>query len=197
MALTKTDIVNKALTLAGASPVISIDDDSNNARVVSRVYESSLRSVLSECKWNFATKRSTLSAISNTLDFNDVGEGYVYQKPLDMIRIFSVNPPLASWREEGDYIISDSPGLGVRYVYYLDTPSKYPMYFIDALVDKLVADICYSIVNSSTIAENYVKKYESISLPKAVSANSQTGVQQIVRDDAWELAKYSDTQVDS
>jgi len=197
MALTKTDIINRALTLVGASPVISIDDDTNNARVLSRVYESALRYVLSECKWNFATKRANLSVLTDILDFYDVGEGIVYQKPTDMIRIYSVNPVKAYWREEGDYIVSDSADLGVRYVYYLDTPSKYPMYFIEAFTDKLAADISYAIVNSASLAEKFVTKYEKISLPKAISANSQTGIQQTMTDDAWELAKFNNIQVDS
>lgn len=187
-------MINKALTLVGASPVISIDDDSNNARVLSRVYEIALKSILAECKWNFATKRSNLSEVVNTLDFNDVGESIVYAKPTDMIRIYSTNPPYAAWREEGDYIISDSSDLGIRYVYYLDTPSKYPIYFIEAFTDKLAADIAYSIANSASLAEAFIKKYETISLPKAVAANSQTGIQQVLQDDAWELAKYYNAQ---
>lgn len=197
MAISKTDIVNKALTLVGASPITDISDDSENARVLNRVYETALKYVLSECKWNFATKRANLSEITNTLDFNDVGESIVYQKPTDMIRIYSVNPPRASWREEGDNIISDSSELGVRYVYYLDTPSKYPMYFTEAFIDKLASDVAYTIVNSATLAEKFVNKYEKISLPKAVSANSQTGIQQGMQDDAWEFAKFQDTQIDS
>jgi hypothetical protein len=192
MAVTKTDIVNKALTLAGAAPVNDITEDSTNARTVSRVYETALRSVLSECKWNFATTRATLSVVGVTLPFYDTGETIVYQKPTDMIRIYSTDPPSAVWREEGDYIVSDSADLGVRYVYYLDTPSKYPMYFIDALIDKLVSEIAYSIVNSATLAEKYVDKYDKRSLPKAMSANSQTGVQQQPIDDAWDLAKFTD-----
>lgn len=197
MAITQTDIINKALTLVGASTVISISDDSENARVLSRVYEIALRSILSECKWNFATKRSNLSSVPDTLDFDDVGESYVYVKPTDMIRIYSTNPVNASWREEGDYIMSDSAGLGVRYVYYLDTPSKYPSYFLDAFIDKLASDICYAIVNSASLAQTFFEKYVKVSLPKAVSANSQTGVQQVLQDDAWELAKYNDVQSDA
>ncbi|RTK93049.1 hypothetical protein EKI60_06445 [Candidatus Saccharibacteria bacterium] len=197
MAITKTDIINKALTLVGASPVISIDDDSNNARVLSRVYEIALRSILAECKWNFATKRANLSSVTNTLDFNDIGETLVYAKPTDMIRIFSTNPPQAQWREEGEYIISDSSGLGVRYVYYLDVPSRYPSYFLDAFVDKLASEISYSIVNSATLAQSFIEKYERLSLPKAVASNSQTGIQQVMQDDAWELAKYFNNQPNS
>jgi hypothetical protein len=192
MAITKTDILNKALTLVGANPIVSIDDQTNNARVLSRVYETALRSVLSEAKWNFATKRSTLSVLSTTAEWYDTGETILYQKPTDMIRIYGTNSRNASWREEGDVIYSDTTGLGLRYVYYLDDPTKYPTYFIDALIDRLCSDIAYAIVNSSTLGDKYYKIFESVSLPKAQSANAQTGVQQTVQDDAWELAKYSD-----
>ena len=106
MAISKTDALNKSLTLVGARPITNIDDDSTSARNLSRVYEISLRSVLSECKWNFATKRENLSVVTDTLAFYDIGQQIVYQKPLDMIRIYSVNPINAQWREEGDFIIS-------------------------------------------------------------------------------------------
>jgi hypothetical protein len=193
MAITKTDILNKALTLIGAAPVTNIDDETNNARILSRVYETALRSVLSECKWNFATKRALLSVVTDVPDWYDIGEVYVYAKPIDMIRIWGSNDRNATWREEGDYIYSDTQGLGFRYVYYLDTPSKYPSYFVDALVDRLCADISYAVVNSSTLGDKYKQLYEAVSLPKAQASCSQTGTQQTLQDDAWELAKYQDT----
>lgn len=194
---TTTNIINKALTLVGSTPVTSIDDNTDRASVLRNVYEIALRSILSETKWNFATKRVNLSSVTNTLDFNDVGEPYVYQKPTDMINIYSTNPVNARWREEGDYIISDSQDLGLRYVYYLTDPTKYPSYFIDAFIDKLASEIAYSIVNSSSLASGYIEKYQKISLPKAISNNSQTGIQQTVNDSAWELAKFQDSQLDA
>lgn len=197
MAISKTDILNKSLTLVGAAPVTSIDDNTNNARILSRVYEITLRSLLGECKWNFATKRANLSTSADTLDWYDSGETIVYKKPADMIRIYGLSSSTASWREEGDYIVSDSSGIGVRYVYYLDVPSKYPSYFIDAFVDILAAEIAYAIVNSPTLAEKFKTLHESVSLPKAMSANSQSGIQQTLQDDAWEQAKYKDIQVNS
>ena len=192
MAITKTELVNKALTLVGANPITNLDDDSNNARIVNRVYEIALRSILGECKWNFATKRVLLTLSADTLDWYDTGETYVYIKPTDMIRIFGTNDDSCTWREEGDYIVSDTSDLGVRYVYYLDTPSKYPASFIEAFIDKLCSDIAYMIVNSATLGDKFKTSYESISLPKARAENSQTGKQQYLKDDAWESAKYGD-----
>ncbi len=197
MSISKTELINKSLTLVGALPITSIDDDTNNARVVNRVYEISLRSILSECKWNFATKRALLSQVTDTLAWYYSGEAYVYQKPVDVIRIFGTNDDDSVWREEGDFIISDGTGLGVVYVYYLDNPDKYPASFIEAFVDKLASDIAYMILNSATKAEEMYKKYQSVSLPNARSENSQVGRQQYLKDDAWELAKYQNGNINA
>lgn len=197
MALTKTDIINKALTYVGAAPVVSIDDTTNSGLVLTRVFEGDLRHLLSECKWNFATKRSNLATSSTTMSWYDVGEGLVYDRPTDTIRIYGSNPATARWREEGNYIISDSSGLGLRYVYYVTDTTLFPAYFLEALIDKLCASIAYAVVNSATLAEKYLNKYTKFSLPNAISANSQTGVQQTIQDDAWELAKYQNIQSDA
>lgn len=196
MPVSKVDVINKSLTLVGAAPVTSIDDSSNNARVLNRVYDIALRSILSECKWNFATKRLLLSSSSDTMAWSYTGEAYVYVRPSDVIRIFETNDDDATWREEGDYILSDTSGLGIKYVYYIDSPSKFPAFFTDALIDKLASEIAYMIVNSSSLGEKYKMLYESVSLPKAMSANSQIGVQQTVKDDGWEMAKFNDTHPD-
>jgi len=194
MAISKTLIINKALTEVGATPVTSIDDGTNNADIASRVYEISLKSILSECKWNFATKRALLTLSADTLAWYDTGENYVYVRPTDIIKIFGTNDDKSTFREEQDYIISNTSGLGIRYVYYLDDPTKYSFLFIEAFIDKLCSDIAYMIVNSSSLGEKYLQLYEGISLSKAMSSNSQVGRQQTIQDDAWELAKYQNGQ---
>jgi hypothetical protein len=197
MAISKTELINRSLTLVGANPITNIDDDSTNARVVNRIYETALRGILSECKWNFATKRALLSQVSDALDWYYTNETYVYQKPIDMIRIFGTNDDNAMWREEGDYIITDTLNLGVIYTYYLDNPDKYPASFIEAFSDKLAAEIAYSILNSASKAEDMYKKYQTVSLPNARAENSQVGKQQSLKDDAWELAKDSNGSPDA
>ncbi len=194
--MTKTEIVNKALTLIGASPITSLDDETNNARIMNRVYDSSLRSILSECMWNFATKRRLLATSADTLPWYDSGVDIVYAKPSDCIRIFGSSDDDAVWKEEGDYILSDTSSLGVKYVYYLDVPSKYPASFVDAFVDRLAYDCSFMVTNSKQISETYLKKYEQVSLPKARSENAQVGTQQYLKDDYWTGAKDSTGRAD-
>ena len=194
--MTKVDLCNKALTILGSSPIVSLDDSTANARALNRVYEISLKDILSECKWNFATKRRLLSLSTDTLQWYDSSNTYIYTKPSDSIFIYETNDRDATWREEGDYIISDTSGLGVRYVYFNDDPSKYPPKFANAFIDRLAADIAFYIMNSAPKAESLMDKYLTISLPKAKSKNAQIGLQQTMKDDAWELARYSDGSLD-
>jgi hypothetical protein len=194
--MTKVEIINKALTLIGAAPIVNITDDTNNARIMNRVYDLSLRSILSETCWNFATKRKLLATSTTALEWYDEGVSTVYARPSDVVRIFSTNDDNAIWREEGDYIISDTAGLGVKYVYYLDTPSKYPASFVDAFVDRLASDAAFMILNNSNIAQKYLEKYEKVSLSKARSENAQIGTQQYLKDDEWVLAKDSSGRPD-
>lgn len=194
MAISKTDVLNKALTLCGAATVVSIEDGTPNANTLSNVYDIALRSILSECKWNFATLRnyptSVASGSANYPAFLYPNETSVYAIPNDMIRLFSVNPSTACWREENGLIISDTASLGIVYTYLVTVPSSYPSYFLEAFVDKLCLDIAYGIINSAQIAGAFVKKYTELSLPKAISMNSQTGNQQQMIDDEWTNAKY-------
>lgn len=195
MSVSKTSLVNKALTLVGANAITSITDDTNNARVVNRVYEIALKSILGECRWTFATTRTTLSVSADTLAWYHTDEGNLYVRPSNVVRIFGTNDDDAVWREEGDYIISDTAGLGIKYVYYHDDPSKYPSAFLEAFIDKLCTDICFMILNSASKAEAFLQKYIRISLPKAMAENAQIGTHQYLKDDAWENAKYGNTNL--
>lgn len=190
MAVSKTSLVNKALTLAGATPIINITDDTNNARIVNRVYEIALKSILGECRWNFATERVLLVSSATTKAWYYTNETCVYVRPSTCIRIFGTNDDDAEWREEGDYIISDTTGLGIIYTYYLDDPSKYPSAFVEAFIDKLCSDIGYMIINDKQAGGVFFEKYNKISLPKAMAENAQIGKHQYLKDDAWQDAKY-------
>lgn len=201
MANSQTQIINKALVLCGATTIININDGTPNAQALSNVYEMSLESILSECKWNFCTQRTLLSVVpsgsSTYPQFLYPGEVVVYTIPVDVIRIWMTSPATANIREENGQLISDTLNLGIQYTFYDDNPGDYPSYFLDAFVDKLCSDIAFVIINSAQIASAFVKKYETVSLPKAISANSQTGNQQALNDYAWTDAKYSDSQPDA
>jgi hypothetical protein len=192
MSISKTDICNMALVRVGAKTITNITDDSAEAKALNKVYEISLRSALSETCWNFAVKRKLLATADTTFDWYFTNETYIYARPSDCIRIFETNSSTAVWRLEGSYILSDTSGLGIKYVYFLDEASRYPIAFVDALADRLAADIAFLIAGSKTLASEMLEKYEKISLQKALAENAQIGTHQSLLDDEWTNAKYSD-----
>lgn len=193
MTVSTLTLVNKALIICGARVLSDYDEDTQNGRVVRAVYDLSRRSILSECKWSFSLSRATLTVTVATtaIGWFRADESYAYSRPAAAIRIFGVDDDNAIWRTIGDYVLADTASLGVEYAFDEEDVSKYLPKFVEALIDKLCADVSFMILNSATKAAGFMEKYEKVSLPKAMAENSQTGVQQYVKDDAWEMAKYS------
>ncbi len=90
MAVSRTEIVNKALTLVGANPIVNLTDDTQNARVVNRVYEIALKSILSECLWRFATRRKLLAQSAEVLGEKSDSENY-HQHADHFLRVMNLD----------------------------------------------------------------------------------------------------------
>lgn len=189
---TTVNIVNHALLLCGASPITALSDDTANARSVNAVYEAARKSFLTQTQWTFNTTRSTLVTNSTTSLFPWTfdEEGYVYNRPGttasgNCLRIWEMSTRGAVWREEGDYIIADTSGLGARWAWDNDQLGTWRSSAVIAFMDKLCADISFMILNSVEKSKMFLEKYEKISLPTAMAENGQTGEQQWVQDDYW------------
>ena len=191
----KTTIVNRALSLLGAEPINNITDDTPEANIASRMYDESRRSLLSECLWNFATKREVLNLVVGSPVWYSNQMGYIFQLPSDIIRIFGTSAPAAIWRVEGDQLISNTNEMGIIYVYDLEDTTKFSSSFTDAFADKLAADMAYAILNSNTETKMLTEKYLGESLPKARSENSQVGTPPEIDDNLWVYSKYGYTPV--
>lgn len=189
---TTLSILNHSLLLCGASPVTSLTEDSVNGRALNIVYENARKSFLTECKWNATVTRTTLATVATTtIAWFHSEEGYVYSRPSGALRIWEFSNDHSIVREEGEYLIADTAGLGVKYTYDHSEVGLWRPKMIEAFIDKLCSDISFTIINSSTKAEAFLAKYQKVSLPNAMSDNAQTGFQQRVIDDEWESAKLT------
>lgn len=82
MARSKIDICNMALARAGVSFFISsLDDATNEARVLKAFYSSTLERILAELPWQFATAYVALQSLGSP----PVGWGFRYAYPTDCI----------------------------------------------------------------------------------------------------------------
>lgn len=190
---TTLSICNKALVLCGASPITALTEDSVNGRAVNAVYDLSRKDFLTENRWTFSLSRSTLATASTaTFAYLRPEESYAYTKPSDCLRIWEMSELDAIWREEGNYIISNTSSLGTLFTYDHSEVGLWAPKALMAFIDKLCSDIAYQIINSGTKAEAFLEKYHKVSLPSAMAENSQTGAHQEVIDDFWLKSKYGD-----
>lgn len=200
MTFSTLTIANKALILCGANTITSLTEDTQNARTINSIYDMSRQEILTECKWSFAVSRTTLSVTvaSSTMPWLHTNEAYVYSKPdVGILRIYESSDKYSKWRLEQDYIIADTADLGIKYIFDNTDASKYPPKFVRAFIDLLCSEIAYILLNDVTKAEKFLEKYEGISLIKAQAEDGQTGLQQVVLDDAWENAKYTNDSTDA
>jgi hypothetical protein len=114
MITTTTDIVNRSLRKLGANKLLTdIDNTSDkNAIIMKDLYDDSLRVVLSETYWLFATKRVELDLTSDGVDVKWTKNNlvYIYDVPDDLIRLIGWSESYQNVRQEGNYFISDSNG---------------------------------------------------------------------------------------
>lgn len=191
----KVTIVNRALSLLGAEPITSLSDNTPEAQIASRFYDTSRKAILSEAPWDFALKRDELNQTTDTVEWYENQENFIFQLPSDIIRIWRISSDSVNWRIEQEYLICDSDEVGILYVFDQTDTTKYSPSFVDAFADKLAADMCYAVINSNTEAKLLLEKYEGQSLPKATAINAQTGTPREVDDNLWSLAKYGFTPV--
>ncbi len=177
----KVAIVNRALALLGANRIINLTDDTQEAKIVNNMYDGSLKSILCECCWNFATKRKMLNMLTTKPEW---GGGNMFQLPSDMVRIFETSADV-DYTIEGNYLITRASEIGIKYTYVNDDDSVYPPYFVDAFVYRLAHDICYDLTNSASRANELLDMYEGHYLPVAKSKNARDKTPVKVKDGDW------------
>jgi hypothetical protein len=169
--LTKLDICNRALTRCGAEPIATLTDNNKRALLVVAQYEATLREILNDTTWNFATKRVELSLDGSPLyKFKSV-----YSIPTEVIRVLEINSE-EPFRIEGKELLTNtvSETLASRCIVYIDDPSKYSPGFVKAFYLKLAEDMAYSLVQSATLQQSIIAEAERY-LRRARSYNSQEG----------------------
>jgi len=198
MAISKTQIVNRAMIKLGARTVTNIDTDNTpESNAALNVYDMALETVLCAKLWTFATRRVLLAQTVTSIPFSRSHESllYSYQMPVDALKIFETNSIAAQWQVEGDQILSDTDGLGVRYVYRNLVTATYPPYFVEALSDKLASDLAFTILNSRSVDEIMNRRYYQVSLPAALSSDSQIGTPTPVNANYWINARLGGAEI--
>lgn len=167
------DIANNALARLGQAAIVAMTDNTPAAQACARQYDLSRLAELEVSSWVFATKRTTLAALSTAPAF---GFAYAYNFPADGIRMvqigeFWVGSSTTDYRGEdespfaieGRQILTDlTAPLSVKYVANVTDASQFSPLFVQAVGCRLAMDLCQKLTNSGSLKEGIRADYKQI-----------------------------------
>lgn len=154
---TTTSVANLALREIGTYRISAFDEDSADAEIVRDLWESTLRSCLSNHEWRFAMKQAELQQGDSPI----ARFGYSYPLPADYIRMSSAcersdaNDPIMDFQiiHNADFVnpvmLTDAKSVFLDYVAYIEDPAYWPAWFTDYFVSALAARMASALKSTS------------------------------------------------
>ena len=157
----RVSIANLALTVLGADRITSLEDNSENARRMTAIYDSCLEDVLRAHPWNFAIVRQQLALLASTPAF---GYDYEFQIPGDCLRVVEVSDGtnlITDFKVEGRKILCDNNSISIKYIGNVTDPNQYTSQFIFTFSSRLAAELAYAITNNKSTADAIMQIYQT------------------------------------
>lgn len=182
----EVDIANRALQKLGADQIVSLTQDSENARAVNLCYSYIRDAELRAHPWNFAIKRASLAADATAPAF---GYSYAYTLPSDCLRLLppdvEVNYNSHDWQIEGRKIMTnDGAPLEIRYIKREEDPNQYDSLFVECLSSKIAVELCEKLTQSNTkgqaARDDYVR-----GIREARKLNAFENISAVEQTDTW------------
>lgn len=196
----QTDIVNLALILLGDNTVVSINDNSKNARTIKAVYDTIREDELRARLWKFALTRANLASLN--VSNIPAPYKYAYSVPSDCLRIIDAGNTrqvlgLLNYRTglekmydfQGNTIYTTIPSpLAVHYVQNVQETTLFDANFVTAFAAKLAMTAAKSLTDSVQIYAKAEKDYER-AIVLASRNNAIERLPEGIADDSWILAR--------
>lgn len=180
------EICNRALQKLGAKRIVSLDDDSVNARACDVAFGPVKLGELRAHTWNFATKRVQLAADDPAPVFGPTNS---FTLPADFLRLLPPDPGqnLASldWVIEGNKILTnDSAPLNIRYVADVTDPNLMDPLFRESMSSKLSLELCEELTQSNAKKNACALDYKN-AIEQAKRSNAIEKPAPFTANDSW------------
>jgi len=145
------DICNGALNQLGASTILSLTEDSKNARLCNARYTQVRDSIFRSHPWNCLQKRIQLPEDTDTPAW---GFSYQYTLPSDCLRVLRILDYDSDYKVEGRKIVTNNSSMKILYVARITDPNEYDELLRETLSAALAADIAYAVTSSNPLTQN-------------------------------------------
>ena len=151
------DICNGALNQLGATTILSLTEDSKNARLCNSRYNQIRDALFRTHPWNCLQKRVELAAdtISPAWGFNNS-----YTLPSDCLRLLRILDYDSNYKVEGRKILSNSSGMKILYVARVTDPNQYDELLRETISASLGADIAFGVTSNNQTAQNMYSLFQ-------------------------------------
>ena len=151
------DICNGALNQLGATTILSLTEDSKNARLCNSRYTQVRDALFRTHPWNCLQTRLELAASTTTPAW---GFAYAYTLPANCLRLLRVLDYDSNYKVEGRKILSNASTMKILYISRITDPNEYDELLRETLSAALGADIAYAVTSNNTTSQNMILSYQ-------------------------------------
>ena len=188
------DICNGALNQLGASTILTLTEDSKNARLCNARYTQVRDSVFRSHPWNCLQKRVQLAADTDTPAWGFTKQ---YTLPADCLRVLTILDYDADYKIEGRKILTDNSTMKILYIARITDPNEYDELLRETLSAALAADIAYAVTSSNPTASNMynlfkdkLKEARFVDATEGQNQNPEKGMADVVGADTFINSRF-------
>ena len=151
------DICNGALNQLGATTILSLTEDSKNARLCNSRFTQVRDAVFRSHPWNCLQKRVELAADTTAPAW---GFSYAYTLPADCLRLLRILDYDSNYKVEGRKILSNTSSMKILYIGRVTDPNEYDESLRETLSAALGADIAFAVTSNNQTATNMYNLFQ-------------------------------------
>ena len=150
-------ICNGALNQLGATTILSLTEDSKNARLCNSRFTQVRDALFRTHPWNCLQKRIQIAADSTAPAW---GFSFAYTLPADCLRLLRILDYDSNYKVEGRKILSNTSTMKILYISRVTDPNEYDELLRETLSAALSADIAFAVTSNNTTATNMYNLFQ-------------------------------------
>ena len=150
-------ICNGALNQLGATTILSLTEDSKNARLCNSRFTQVRDALFRTHPWNCLQKRIQIAADSTAPAW---GFKFAYTLPADCLRLLKILDYDSNYKVEGRKVLSNTETMKILYVSRVTDPNEYDELLRETLSASLSADIAFAVTSNNTTSQNMYQLYQ-------------------------------------
>lgn len=193
------DICNEAMDLLGAATITSLTENSKEARLCNRRFDTVRDAVLRSHPWNVAITRASLAKDATAPAFGFASQFTLPTNPycLRVISFWnsSVNNEVAAYdsnvmyKIEGRKVLSNEGSCSITYISRVTDTELYDSLLSSAIAHKLASETAYAITGSNSVSQAMQAMYET-RLREAKSIDAMEGYPEQPQADEYINIRY-------